>query len=165
MFNKKMIFLVGILVIAVIASGAGFAYIKISEKEKDKVQRAIVNKYLGSYRKPNVAALREIVSEDMKTALPGDQKAFKKQVERSNKANGKIKDWKIISSDANEYVGQTVVDVTINTSKKTYSVMFDMVGSDKNGWKIRAVKENAGSAPSANMGGMGQTAPGSHGMQ
>lgn len=164
--NKKVLF-IGLLVCVLVVAASAVAYVKIGEKSKDKKQIEIVNKYLEGYKNPDLAAVRDVVGPNMKERLPGDQKAFKKMVEQSDKSSGKIKDWKILASDTNEYVGQTMVDVTVNTTKVSYTVSFDITGDDKQGWKIRAVKDQKESNKSggANMGGMGTQAPSNHGLQ
>jgi hypothetical protein len=163
--NKKVLF-VGLLVLVLIVAGAAVAYVKMGEKPKDKIQIGAVNKYLDGYKNADLAKVRDIVSPDMKDRLPADQKAFKKQLDAEGKTNGRVTGWKILASDTNEYVGQTMVDVEVNTTKRKYTVYFDIVGDDKQGWKIRAVKEKkANDAGSANMGGMGMQAPENHGMQ
>jgi hypothetical protein len=167
MSNKKKILIIGLIVCVLAIAGSAVAYVKLSERGKDKAQIEIVNKYLKAYRTPDLAAVKDVVSEEMKTSLPEDQKAFKGMVERADKSKGRIKDWSIIGSDTNQYVGQTMVGVTVNTTKTSYEVVFDISGDDKQGWKIRAVKDmKADQSSTPNMGGMGgQTAPGNHGMQ
>jgi hypothetical protein len=163
--NKKVLF-IGLLVCVLVVAASAVAYVKIGDKNKDKKQIEIVNKYLEGYKNPDLAIVRDLVGPDMKSRLPGDEKSFKKMVEESNKTNGKIKDWNIVASDTNQYVGQTMVDVKVNTTKLSYTVSFDITGDDVQGWKIRAVKDQkASQSGGANMGGMGTQAPANHGLQ
>jgi uncharacterized membrane protein YdfJ with MMPL/SSD domain len=166
MVSKKKVLIIGLVVLVMVIAGATVAYLKVEDKPKDKTQIDIVNKYLDGYKKPDLAAVRDVVSSDMKDRLPADQKAFKKQLDGEDKTNGRVTNWKILASDTNEYVGQTMVDVEVNTTKRKYTVYFDITGDDKQGWKIRAVKEKkANDTGGANMGGMGMQAPENHGMQ
>jgi len=166
MSKKAKMILICIVVLAVAATGTAVAYMNMSDGSKDEVQMEVVNKYLEGYKNPNLAAVRSVVSDEMKETLPKNQKAFKKSIESTANPNGKIKSWKINTSEINPYVGQTYMEATIMTTKTTYNVAIDLTGSDDLGWKIRAVKDLGGSSQNPNMGGMGQSTSGqSHGMQ
>jgi hypothetical protein len=102
-----------------------------------------VDRYLAAYQRPNLNAVRSLVSVDMAGVLPGTQEVFEQAV--ASAPNGQIKSWKITSVERNRWVGQSIITANVTTTVKTFNLRFDVFNLPE-GRLIRAVSDLSASA-------------------
>jgi hypothetical protein len=130
------------VLVAVVAVGAAWATWNFRPKPQPDVD--LVNKYLNGFKAGNLEAVRTSVSTDMLGTLPGTNDTFKSQVK--NSPNGQIQAWEVTKVDRNEFIGQSIIDVTVRSTVRTYALEFDVLGLPE-GLKIRAVRDANSPAP------------------
>ena len=157
---------VALCVVAVVVAGGWFATGYFAPHPD--VQ--LLDKYFSGYRDANLSEVRASVSGDILESLPTTQGVFAQQI--ASAPADRVKSWTVTHIDRNDYVGQSMMDVTVTTaSSRTYKVKVDVFGFTE-GLRVREVKDlsdpnspvNAGSTSSGSgyhggTGGMPTEAP------
>lgn len=166
-FSRRVAVLMGsqrlkTVIIAILGAAALVAVVvwaanQYFESAETKPVIAVIDKYMTGYQKADLVAVKSTISGEMAESLPGSQTAFAKLVKDS--ANGQVKSWNVTKIDRNEYVDQSMVDVTVVSSKRTYELVFDIFHFTE-GLRIRSVSEAdqpdaAGSQNASATGGQG----------
>lgn len=146
--------IIAILGAAALVAVVAWAATQYFESAETKPVTALIDKYMSGYRDADLTAVKSSISGEMAESLPGTQTAFAKLVKDS--ADGTVKSWNITKIDRNEYVDQSMVDVKVVSSKRTYELVFDVFHFTE-GLRIRSVTEagKSGSGPSQNASATG----------
>lgn len=130
--------IIAILGAAALVAVVAWAANQYFESAETKPVIAVIEKYMTGYRDADLAAVKSTISGEMAESIPGSQTAFAALVKES--ADGRVKSWSVNKIDRNEYVDQSMVEVTVVSSKRTYELVFDIFHFSE-GLRIRSVSE------------------------
>jgi hypothetical protein len=158
----------GLTVLAAIVGAAAlvgviaWAAVGYVDSMKSKPATEVIDKYLDGYRSSNLGQVRAVVTDEIAEGMAASQTVFAADVKKS--PNGVVKSWTITKIDRNDYIDQSIVDVKVVSSKRTYNLQFDIFHYTE-GLRIRSVVDldapkPTGSAGQGGGGGMGTGMPG-----